>query len=122
MLNRARGIDLLALVVKLALRIPVLDEVSALLSEERDLGRHAAIWYACPAQRGRVVSVEGIEAARAVPGVCEVKVKADTGDVIGDTVNSDARAAYAWALGETADQALSRAQASIQELAFTISS
>jgi biotin carboxylase len=120
MLNRARGIDLLGLVVELALRIPVLEEVSTLLRDEHDRGQYAAIWYACPTQRGRVVSVDGIEGAGAVPGVCEVRVKAHTGDVIGDTVNSDARAAYACALGETPDQALSRAQASIQQLAFNV--
>jgi biotin carboxylase len=120
MLNRARQIDLLALVVKLALRIPVLDEVSALLREEHGSRQYAAIWYACPKQRGRLASVEGIKAAQAVPGVCEVKVKAVTGDVIGDTVNSDARAAYACALAETPDQALSHAQASIQSLVFNV--
>ena len=107
MLNRARAIDLLALVVKIALRRPVLDEVSTLLRDGYGCGQYAAIWYASPAQRGRVVSVDGIEDARAVPGVCEVKVKAGAGDVIGDTVNSDARAAYAWALGETPGAALS---------------
>ncbi len=106
--------------VQQALGFPILDEARVLADAAKDSSRHAAIWYASPAERGRVRSVEGIDDAKAVPGVYDVKIKIGVGDVLGDVQNSDSRAAFVTALGESSRQALERARTGAGKLRFSV--
>lgn len=120
MLNRARSIDLLSLLVKQALGFPILNEAQALVNATKDSSRYAAIWYASPPERGRVLSVDGIDNAEAVPGVYDVRIKTNVGGTLGDIENSDSRAAFVTALGESNQQALERARTGAGELRFNV--
>lgn len=118
MLTLARGIDLDRLLARQCLGESVLDEARAAVATARDLPFFSAIWYACPDRRGVLKSVEGLEAAAAVEGVWAVRQLVDDGTEIGDLTGSDARPAFAWAVGDTADQALAQARAAIDQLVF----
>jgi biotin carboxylase len=120
MLNRVRSIDLIALLVEQALGFPVLDEAQTVVNATAESNRYAAIWYASPAERGRVLSVDGTSEAEAVPGVYDVKIKTNVGGTLRDLENSDSRAAFVTALGESSKQALDRARAGAGMLRFKV--
>ena len=72
--------------------------------------RHAAAWVAFP-DPGRVVQVGNVEEVLQLPGVEEVFLRVGSGDVIQPYRDCGARPAFVIAVGETRDQAISRAQA-----------
>ncbi|WP_030789962.1 ATP-grasp domain-containing protein [Streptomyces sp. NRRL S-920] len=80
----------------------------------------AAIRYAMPSTIGRVSAVEGVEAARKLPGVQEVTVMKESGSELTQLTGSGARAAFAWALGASQEEAIARAQAAVDELRFEV--
>lgn len=72
--------------------------------EIRAAGRAAAIvWLRCPA--GEVTSIEGIEAARAIPGVEAVHLRIRPGDVVRHTVDEAGRNRIGFAVVHGADTA-----------------
>jgi len=73
--------------------------------------RSAAIYW-IPTHSGFVTAIEGLEYARAVPGVCEVRVTAKPGDQMGHVVDVAARdrVGYAIAAGNSAGEALDAAR------------
>jgi biotin carboxylase len=118
MLARARGVDLIGLMVRQSLGEEVLAEARRGVAAGREVPRFAAIWHARPQQRGILAGIDGIEEAAAMDGVCEVKVRAEIGQELGALAESRSRPAHAWAVGDTPEQALSRAQAAVERLAF----
>jgi biotin carboxylase len=77
--------------------------------------RHAAAWTAFPAP-GRVVSVGGIDQALKLPGVDEVLLRVEIGDVIEPYQDCATRPAFVIASGGTPDEAISNAQAGVAAL------
>jgi biotin carboxylase len=65
---------------------------------------------------GRVVAIEGVAEARAVPGVAECLVSAKIGDVIPEPRHAGAAAAMVIATADGPAQARARADAAIQAL------
>lgn len=97
------GVDFIGAAINIALGDPV---VPADLEPRR---QDAVIQrYAFPAP-GTVVSVEGAEAARHIPGIAEVVVTARTGDVIPPAGDKRPSAAMVLATGATRDAALKAA-------------
>ncbi|MFD4986521.1 ATP-grasp domain-containing protein [Streptomyces sp. NPDC058374] len=80
----------------------------------------AAIRYAMPFAVGRVIAVDGVEAAGKLPGVQEVTVMKEPGSELTQLTGSGARAAFAWALGASQEEASARAQAAVDELRFKV--
>lgn len=62
---------------------------------------------------GRIKSIDGVEAARSLPGVEEIIVSMKPGDIVPETTSSGARAAMVLASGKTKADALSAARAAI---------
>lgn len=118
MLARARGVDLISLLVRQCLGERILDAARSAVAAARETPRYAAIWHACPEQPGVLAGVEGAQDAAAMEGVCEVKVRAEAGQVLGGLTESRSRPAHAWALGDTPEEALGRAQAAVGRLVF----
>ncbi|WP_406095227.1 ATP-grasp domain-containing protein [Streptomyces sp. NBC_01013] len=69
----------------------------------------AAIWFV-RAEPGRVVAVDGEDAATGLPGVCEVVVTAAPGDTVAPVRSSSDRVGYVIATGADSDEALGRAR------------
>ena len=72
--------------------------------------RHAAAWVAFP-DPGRVVQIGNVEDVLKLPGVAEVFLRVGAGDVIQPYHDCGARPAFVIAVGDTREQAISRAQA-----------
>lgn len=120
MLEKASGIDLIDALARQSAGLPALDMVIGRL-ESAEPNRCAAIWYVCPPTAGEIRDIEGLEEARALPGVCEVSVLRGVGEQLTGLSASAARAAYAWAVGSSPQEALERARAAAERLAFTVS-
>jgi predicted RNase H-like HicB family nuclease len=119
MLALARGIDLFDLLVRQCLGEKILGTARRAVLSAEDIPFHAAIWHARPEEPGVLRAVEGLEEAAAMEGVWEVKLLLEIGQQLGGgLVDSDSRPAYAWAVGDTPEQALSQAKAAIERLVF----
>ena len=77
--------------------------------------RHAAAWVAFPPP-GRIVSLGSVDDVKALPGVAEVILRVDRGDVIQPYHDCGARPAFVIAVGDTREQAMARAQAGADAL------
>lgn len=102
LLNRALEVDPTELLVEMYLGTPP-DRIPA-------PARGAAIVF-LPSQGGKVVAVEGVERARAVPGVEEVSLYVGPGDVLPPPTNNNDRLGYVTATGPDATAALAAATA-----------
>lgn len=125
---RAGG-DQIPDLIKLATDIDIVD-----LSVQQLFGRHienqlerrrandtfAAIWYTTPRATGRLERVEGLDDAKNLPGVTDVKVKHPVGTYLTQLQSSYSRLAYAIAIGQDPEEALERAQAATKKLRFMI--
>lgn len=100
---RSTGIDMVEGAINLALgRVPD-------LTPRRPAGG-SAIRYLCP-RPGRVVSIHGLERARALPGVKIVDVEVEVGGVVPEMKSSLLRVGHVIAEGDTAVQAVANAEA-----------
>lgn len=120
LLAQVSAVDLIDAQVRQSVGLPVYDQVLAASRQFAEDPRYAAIWYANPQTSGEILDIEGIEAARAVPGVRDVSVTVRVGDRIAPVIMSWDRPAYAWAVGHSADEALSRARAAVARLQFHV--
>ncbi|MGH3166407.1 MAG: hypothetical protein ACRDN0_11000, partial [Trebonia sp.] len=119
MLALARGIDLYGLLARQCLGEKILGPARRAVESARSIPFHAAIWHARPGEPGVLKAVEGLEEAAAMEGVWEVKLLAEIGQELGAVLaDSDSRPAYAWAVGDTPEQALAQARAAIGRLVF----
>lgn len=84
-------------------------------------GKHAAIRYVSPHAFGTLERVEGVEEARAFPGVEDLGVLKKPGAKIGEVFDSSSRAAAVIAVGDTADQAIDRATEATKAIRFVVS-
>jgi biotin carboxylase len=82
---------------------------------ERTRNRFAAAWVAFP-EPGRVTALDGVSRALQLPGVDEVFLRVDVGDVIEPYRDCAARPAFVIAWGETPEEAVARAQAGVDAL------
>ena len=121
MLARVTGVDLIDAVARQSLALPALEQVRDGIEAAREDRSYAAIWYACPDATGEVIAVDGVAEAEAMPGVCEVGVLRGVGKRLNGVTGSFARAAHAWAVGATPQEALDRARNAAQRLNFTVS-
>jgi biotin carboxylase len=97
------GVDFIGAAINIALGEPVAPADLEPRRQDAVIQR-----YAFPAP-GTVVSVEGTEAARGIPGIAEVVVTARTGDVIPPAGDKRPSAAMVLATGATRDAALKAA-------------
>lgn len=81
--------------------------------------RHAAAWVAFP-QPGRLERIDGMEKALRLPGVKHIFLRTKPGDVIQPYKDCATRPAFVIAVGESREEALSRAKAGIEALRFEI--
>jgi len=72
--------------------------------------RHAVAWVAFPTP-GRVVGLGSVAEVKQLPGVAEVILRVERGDVIQPYRDCGARPAFVIAVGDTREQAIERAQA-----------
>jgi biotin carboxylase len=61
-------------------------------------------------ENGTVVDVQGVEAARGMPGVVRVEMRSATGDVLGSLRGSGCRQGYVLAVGGSVEEAVQRAE------------
>jgi biotin carboxylase len=110
----ATGVDLYDLVARQSLG----EDVGPLLPAEIRADRHAAIWFADPDVPAdlHLTEVAGVEAARAVPDVVEVRITANPGPGLGEVRRSTHRSAWAIAVAATGDAALEHARQAIDAL------
>jgi biotin carboxylase len=100
---RSTGIDMVAGAINLALgHVPDLTP--------RHEPRGAAIRY-CRHRPGKVQAIEGVRKARGMTGVKIVEVYFHVGQVVGEVTNSLTRAGHVIAEGDSAEQAVARAEA-----------
>ncbi|HEV3093361.1 MAG TPA: ATP-grasp domain-containing protein [Solirubrobacteraceae bacterium] len=76
---------------------------------------HAAAWTAFPSP-GRVVRVGGLEQALEQPGVDEVLLRVEVGDVIPEYRDCATRPAFVIASGSTSEEAIANAQRGVDAL------
>jgi biotin carboxylase len=72
-------------------------------------------------ENATVQDVRGVEEARGLPGVVRVDIRAKPGQVLGPLTGSWSRQGYVLAIGETVDQAVSRAEAARSTVEFDLS-
>lgn len=108
----ATGRDFITAAMRLAAGLP---------PDPQDLAmrfhRHAAAMAAFP-EPGRITAIEGVAEAQAMPGVTDMILRVATGDVIRPYDDCAARPAFAIAIGNSADEAISRATAAARTLRF----
>jgi biotin carboxylase len=120
MIRDTYGIDLIDLLVQRGLGARVLDRLDGEIKASADITEHAAIWYATPAGGGRITAVSGVDTARGLPGVVSVELLKEPGDELAaELTDSRARAVAARAVAGTPDEALRRARAAAEAVAFT---
>jgi biotin carboxylase len=104
------GVDFVGALIRMALGEPIPAEDLKPRFQRAVTQRYA---FAPP---GRVVAIEGVAEARAVPGVAECLVSAKIGDVIPEPRHAGAAAAMVIATADGPAQARARADAAIQAL------
>ena len=119
MLAEACGVDLIEALARQSVGLPALDSVVTQLAAA-DLHRYAAIWYQSPDIAGEVRTIEGLDEARAVPGVHGVSILRGVGEQLTVLSGSSARSAYAWAIGASPDEAMARARDAVELLRFSL--
>lgn len=67
-----------------------------------------------------VVSVSGVDEARAMPGVVRVEVRAEAGQRLGRLQSSWSRQGYVLATGATTDEAVARAESAKESVVFEL--
>ena len=72
------------------------------------------------APEGRLLAVEGREAAHAVDGVLDVRLYREPGHVFGPLLRGADRAGAVIAVGDNREQALERARAAADEIRFRV--
>lgn len=77
--------------------------------------QHAAAWTAFPSP-GRVVRIGGVERALGQPGVAEVLLRVDVGDVIPEYRDCATRPAFVIAAGNSPDEAIANARRGVEAL------
>lgn len=116
----ATGVDIDDCATRQALGEQVLPGIRAALGAADRPTRASSIWFASVDTVGVLEAVIGTDKAAAVPGVTEVSVLAKPGARIGALADSDSRLAYARALGDTADAALTAARKAVSHLEFQL--
>ncbi|MGW7366774.1 ATP-grasp domain-containing protein [Streptomyces sp. NPDC054841] len=119
MLAEACGVDLIEALARQSAGLPALDAVAKQLAEA-DPHRCAAIWYRSPDVAGEVRAIDGLDEARAMPGVRDVSILRGVGEQLTALSGSSARSAYAWAVGASPDEALTRARDAVERLRFSV--
>lgn len=99
----ATGVDLVGAAIRLALGEEV---TSGELIPVRQAG--VAIRYFFPAP-GRVISIQGVEEAEALPGIHKIGFFVEPGDVLESAINHTKRAGYVITHGASRDEAIDRA-------------
>ncbi|MFF4960952.1 ATP-grasp domain-containing protein [Streptomyces sp. NPDC001222] len=117
MVRDVTGIDMPTVAGRQSLGESVHGELADALRSRPD-ERYAAIRYLVPHSPGVVASVEGYEKALGIEGVQEVVVMQGPGAVVTGLNSSASRLAFARALGSTPEEAMERACASVNHLAF----
>ena len=108
------GVDFVGAVMKLALGEPV---TSADLTPQYE--RPIVQRYVFP-KAGRIAAIHGVDEARALPGIVEITVSKQAGDVIPPATSSAARAAMILATGDTVADAQANAARAIATISFDI--
>lgn len=108
------GVDLVGAVIKQALGEPV-DPADLRPKFQRPTVQR----YVFP-EPGKVIKINGIEAARTLPGIAHVVVSASIGDTIPPALNTTARAAMIIATGDTVDEARTNAARAIEAIEIKI--
>lgn len=108
LVHEALGVDLLNLLAARTVDLPVLQRLEAGEAEPRC----AAIWFTQPEDgcEGELLSLFGVDHARATPGVVEVQVLRLPGDRIGPQRASDTRLAMVRAVGPDQASAVAAAR------------
>lgn len=83
--------------------------------------RSAAVRFVTPKAAGVLERLDGAETAAAMPGVVTVEALREAGAVLDGTLTSRARGACVIATGDTAEEAVARAEAAAAELRFVVS-
>ena len=121
MIHDTYGVDLIDLLVRQSLGDRLLNRLDRELKAAADIAGYAAIWYATPAASGRIVSVTGLESARAMPGVISVELLKQVGDHLPTQVtDSGTRAVAARGVADDPREALQRARAAAEAVRFTV--
>ena len=89
------------------------------VSETQSLHGGACVLFLV-APEGRLVEVEGREAAHAVDGVLDVRIYREPGFTFGPLRRGADRAGAVIAVGESRDDALARARAAADEIRFVV--
>jgi biotin carboxylase/MFS family permease len=121
MCAKVRGVDLRDVAARLSLGMPVLADVRDQVRRSDEHRQYAAIWYATPDAVGELIAVDGTAEAEATPGVCELVVSVEPGSRLTAVSGSYSRAAYVWAVADSADEALARAYRAVSRLRFVVS-
>ena len=112
LVHRSTGIDMVEGAIRLALgKVPDL--------VPRHPRQGACIRYLTPLP-GRIVAIEGVERARAMPGVKIVEVSAKPGDMAPEVTSSLARIGYVIAEGTSAEQAIAAAERACDAVIISI--
>ena len=115
----ATGVDLNGLAVSAALGEPPGDDpLPAEPTAGRGVGGACVVFLVPPA--GRLVSVEGVDAAEAVPGVEWVRVYRRPGHVFGAFRRGSDRAGAILATGPDREEALERARRAADAVRFRV--
>jgi biotin carboxylase len=71
-------------------------------------------------ENATIEGVRGVDEASALPGVVRVDIRAQPGGVLGPLTGSWSRQGYVLAIGDTVDQAVSRAEAARNTVEFQL--
>ena len=119
LVQAALGVDLLGHTVRQVLGHRVLPEIRACLRAAAGR-RSEAVWFASLPVRGTLEAVEGLDEARAMSGVTEVRTLADPGAELTGLDSSRSRLALARASADDADAAVRLARAAVARLRFRL--
>jgi biotin carboxylase len=104
------GVDFVGAVIRLALSEPVSPADLTPIEEKPIVQR-----YVFP-NPGRIVSIRGVDEARALPGVIEILPSRQVGDIVPVATSSVARAAMILAGGNTLDEARQNAERAVARI------
>ncbi|MFI6055258.1 ATP-grasp domain-containing protein [Streptomyces violascens] len=111
------GVDIAGCLIRHTLGEQVLPGIRATLAEPRTPGC-SAIWFGALPSPGVLTGISGLDEAREVAGVTEVRLLVEAGAAIETLESSESRVAHARAVGPSAEAALSAAQEAISRLTF----
>lgn len=116
----AFGIDIIEYMLEQVAGLPIAARLKAHLAKACQSPKAAAIWFTHVDARGELLEVQGVEEAKANPGVQELHLLLKPGSQLNGLMSSHSRVTSIRTVADSKEEALCRAQEASKRLSFDL--